>query len=110
MEIGRLGRVFSLLKETLDVAVYFPPEPIPVLSPNRLRFLVVATITGALLALTVEIRVATTGLRIFTLPRPLTTRTSSLRTSILGVESTMASASQSVVFLTGHIYNILHNL
>ena len=75
----------------------FPPEPTPVFSPNRLRFLVVASMAGALLALTLGVRTATTGLRILTLPRTLAARASGLRTSILRMEATRAAASQFVV-------------
>ena len=75
----------------------FPPEPTPVFSPNRLRFLVVAAITGALLALSIGVRSVTTGLRILTLPSTLAASTSILRASILRVGATRATASQSVV-------------
>ena len=73
------------------------PEPTPVFSPNRLRFLVVATITGSLLTFTIGVRTASTGLRILTLPRTLTSSTSSLRASVLRVGTTRATGSQSVV-------------
>ena len=75
----------------------FLPEPIPVFYPNRLRFLVVDIITGALLALAIGVLTATTGLRILTLPRALATRASTLRTSLLRLGTSGATASQSGV-------------
>ena len=54
---------------------------------------------GALLALTIGVRSATTGLRIVTLPRTLTASTSTLRTSALRIGTARATALQSVVFL-----------
>ena len=75
------------------------PEPTPVLSPNRLRFLIVATITGILLALTIGVRAAVTGLHVLTLPRALTPRPSPLQASVLSLGTTRATVLQSVVLL-----------
>ena len=77
--------------------MYFSPEPIPVLSPNRLRFYVVATITGTLLALTIGVRAATTGLLLYTPPRAPITKSSILHASILRMGAIRVTASQFVV-------------
>ena len=55
-----------------------------------------ASIAGTLLALTIGVRTATTGVRILTLPRALATRASALRASILRMGSTWATGSQFV--------------
>ena len=98
-EDGREGHRFPRRATSASPEEKIPsPEPIPVFSPNRLRFLVVATISGVLLALAIGVRTATTGLRILTLPRSLTTSASTLRTSFLRVGTARATASQFVVF------------
>ena len=71
-------------------------EPIPVFSPNRLRFSVVATITGNLLASAIGVRTAATGLHVLTLLRTLAISASTLHTSLLSMDSPRASASQFV--------------